>query len=106
MQFHNHLRRASSQLLALAVSSTLLGSTYLLPSAAFAQSRVDNTQLLAQNTLIRATSAQTKNLYLNKNRIYSYDLEVSNDTRIMVDMSRLVQRFEVVMSLHQGGCAM
>ncbi|NJN11195.1 MAG: hypothetical protein HC836_19540 [Richelia sp. RM2_1_2] len=82
MQFHNHLRRASSQLLALAVSSTLLGSTYLLPSAAFAQSRVDNTQLLAQNTLIRATSAQTKNLYLNKNRIYSYDLEVSNDTRI------------------------
>lgn len=80
MDLLQHLNRRasrSSKFLLLVTSSVLLGSTPLLiPTAVYAQT-ISNT-----HSPIQATSAQDETLYLNSDRSYTYNLEVSNDLRI------------------------
>lgn len=80
---NSNRRRPFSQswLLTFATGSALLtGTSWLLPDSAYAQNHVD--QHVAQSTLIRTTSAQEGTLYLNNDRVYSYNLNVSLGTTI------------------------
>lgn len=72
--FHRPLQGA----LILATSSVLWGGA-ALTSGATAQ---PDQQLVAQSTLIETNSAQSGILYLNSDHAYSYNLKVTNATRI------------------------
>lgn len=61
------------------VSLTATARSIALPVEA-ASEAIQPGQMVAQASAVRATSAQDQTLYLNNDRTYSYNLEVSGDT--------------------------
>lgn len=79
--FIYHNRALTKRLLTFAANSVLLTALAgIAPSIAFAQS--NSSLQVAQTQATRTTSAQQGTLYLNNDRIYSYNLVVRQPSRI------------------------
>ncbi|MGJ3249603.1 MAG: hypothetical protein ACFE0J_00520 [Elainellaceae cyanobacterium] len=76
--FHKHVSKPL--VAAVAAGSAVLVGAIALPGEAIATR--SPAVHVAQSSAIQTTSAQNGTLYLNNDRIYSYNLEVEDDTRI------------------------
>jgi hypothetical protein len=64
----------------LATTTLLFGSFMLFANIGLSQK--SGQLLLSQNNSLSATSAQKETLYLNNDRVYSYNLKLANSTKI------------------------